>query len=63
MKDWTDNFVTYSGFGFWTIWDETQAWELGTYFTKRRAKRKLIQYAEQLQRDWPHGDNDIPYQT
>lgn len=46
--DWTEKFLTYEGWGFWTAWDETQANSIGTFFMKWRAKRELLKYAAWL---------------
>lgn len=46
--NWTNNFLTYRGWFRWTIWDETQAFELTTMFFKWRARRYLEKYADKL---------------
>ncbi len=41
-------FISYAGFGFWTVWDETQANKLKTVFLLYRAKKYAAHYGDWL---------------
>lgn len=47
IRDMEDDYIQYAGWGWWTIYDESMS-RLGTYFTYRRAYRRLQEYAAWL---------------
>ena len=50
MKSWHDNFITQHNpqVKRYTAWDETAAYEIGTFDTYKEAKQALNKYAKDL---------------
>ena len=45
-KGWWDNFITEGTRTTYTAWDETQANEIGTFFTYEEAQEAVKEYFE-----------------
>ncbi|MFA7287401.1 MAG: hypothetical protein WC055_00830 [Melioribacteraceae bacterium] len=46
--EWVNNFVTGNEEDGYTAWDETQAYELGTFETKNQAVIMVLKHADEL---------------
>lgn len=44
--------ISYAGWFRYTVWDETHSYEVGTYWTLKRAMAKAAEYAAWLNADY-----------